>query len=190
MPWRRSSRVALRGLPSLRASSLLHPLHSSLRGPRVRLHQLPLRSSALLPPGQAEVEGAVVDVVAGGGGVGAVVVAGVRARPNSHLLQAPSPRPLLRVRPGPPSPTHGQGASPCGPSRPLGEGGLVLSSSRRPWLPGHLHSLRRSRRPRPPGLLLLRWHHTLPCWPGLHLLRPGLWGGIRPRSPSPSRLWA
>jgi len=67
---------------------------------------LPPRSSALLPPGRAVVEGAavggVVDVDAEMGVV--VSVAEVRRR---HL---PPPPPSLRVRPGHPSPTHGPGA--------------------------------------------------------------------------------
>jgi hypothetical protein len=73
--------------------------------------------------------------------------------------QAPTPPLSLlfpKVRPGRPSPTRGQGVSPCGPTR-VREGGLVPRTSQRPWS----RVLPPTRRP------------------GLHLLRPARrgWGG-------------
>jgi hypothetical protein len=124
-------------------------------------HRLPPRrrplSLVLLPPGRAGVEGAVgaaVDAVVG------VVGCPPRLRPSLSLL-------LPNVRPGRPSPTRGQGVSPCGPTR-VREGGLVPSTSRRPWS----RVLPPTRRP------------------GLHLFRParrGRGGGLPWRSPS--ALW-
>jgi len=78
----------------------------------------------------------------------------------------------LEVRPGHPSATHGQGASRCGRSR-VREGGLVLSSSRRPCSLALLHSSRR------PGPRLLSPASS----------RPGLGGGTRPLWRSPSAPW-
>jgi len=115
----------------------------------------------------------------GGGGTGGpasgvpVLVGAVGARRLRRLrLRLPLLPLPLEVRPGNPSATHGQGASRCGRSR-VREGGLVLSSSRRPCSLALLHS---SRRPGP-----------RPLSPASS--RPGLGGGTRPLWRSPSAPW-
>ena len=128
------------------------------------------------PAGQTEGGGAVD--VAGDGVVVVALVALLLGTPvpvgavgaRRHRLRLP-PLPL-EVRPGHPSATHGQGASRCGRSR-VREGGLVLSSSRRPCSLALLHS---SRLPGP-----------RPLSPASS--RPGLGGGTRPLWRSPSAPW-
>jgi hypothetical protein len=88
-------------------------------------------------------------------GVGAAedAVVGVVGRPP-RLRPPPLLLLFLEVRPGRPSPTRGQGISPCGPTR-VREGGLVPRTSWQPWSrvlpptrrPG-LHLLRAARRGR------------------------------------------
>src|SRR6185436_19516206 len=100
---------------------------------------------------------------------GALVPVGAVGARRHRLPILPLP---LEVRLGHPSATHGQGASRYGRSR-VREGGLVLSSSRRPCSPVLLHSSRRPG-PRPPSPASSR---------------PGLGGGTRPLWRSPSAPW-
>jgi hypothetical protein len=78
----------------------------------------------LLPPDRAVggAVGAAEDAVVG---VVGVVGRPPRLRPPLSLL-------FPEVRPSRPSPTRGQGISPCGPTR-VREGGLVPRTSQRPW---------------------------------------------------------
>ena len=140
----------------------------------------PLTSSTVPPPVGQTGGGGAVDVA----GDGVVVVAlvalllgtpvpvGAVGAARRHRLRLPLPPLLLEVRPGHPSATHGQGASRCGRSK-VREGGLVLSSSRRPCSLALLHS---SRLPGPRPLSLAS-------------SRPGLGGGTRPLWRSPSIPW-
>jgi hypothetical protein len=124
LPWRSSPRDTTH-LPRPHRRPL-RLAHSSLPHHRLPPRRQPL-SLVLLPPGQAGV---------GGGGVGAAeavvdVVLGVVGR-RPPRLRLPLSLPFPEVRPGRPSPTRGQGVSPCGPTR-VREGGLVPRTSRRPW---------------------------------------------------------
>src|SRR6185312_464670 len=132
----------------------------------------------LLPLGRPEEGGGAGDVA---GDVVVALVALLLATPvpvgavgaaRRHRLRLPLPPLLLEVHPGHPSATHGQGASRCGRSR-VREGGLILSSSRRPCSLALLHSSR------PPG--------PRPLSPASS--RPGLGGGTRPLWRSPSAPW-
>jgi hypothetical protein len=120
-PWR-SSPGASTHLPRLRLRPPPHLAHSLLLHHRPSSRRQPLYL-VLLPPGRAGVEGGAEDAVVG------VVGRPPRLGPLLSLL-------FPEVRLGRPSPTCGQGVSPCGPTR-VREGGLVLRTSRQPWSRGH-----------------------------------------------------
>jgi hypothetical protein len=77
------------------------------------------------PPGPSGGGGAM-----GGAEAAEDAVVGVEGRPPR--LRPPLSLLFPEVRPGQPSPTRGQGVSPCGPTR-VREGGLVPRTSQRPW---------------------------------------------------------
>ena len=173
--WRRSTRPPAPPPPPPQRSPPLHHQRPPLRLPPLSLVPLLLA--------QAEVGGTAAGADAGGvTGVAApvllaeapVVVLLDPAGPVAPVGVAGAHQSLLRLEgcPGHPTPTHGRGASRCGRSRLLLEGG-VHSTSPRPCSPARLLS------PRSPGL-----HHLSPP-----SLRPGPGVGTRPRWRSPSAPW-